>query len=243
MHELSAGWSTPLDQKHPTLAEFLGNRGYSTAGFVANTYYCGADTGLARGFTHYQDFIFPELTALKTAALVSRTLEGMRAIAGLKDWLESVGLLSITRRLVLSLDADRKPATAINNELLDWLSRRGQRERSFFAFVNYYDAHYPYKRRPFASATWQRRPSTWRVSRPALRSLANLWRAFGPGPVRSRSGLRPFHHRSLRWYRLTRTRAIIGAIPGNNSLRWRPSRKKNGLISVASGIPANSCSI
>jgi arylsulfatase A-like enzyme len=145
MHELSAGWSTPLDQKHPTLAEFLGNRGYSTAGFVANTYYCGTDTGLARGFTHYQDFIFPELTALKTAALVSRTLEGMRAIAGLEDWLESVGLLSIARGLVLSLDADRKPATAINNELLDWLSRRAQRERPFFAFVNYYDAHYPYE--------------------------------------------------------------------------------------------------
>ena len=27
LHELSVGWLTPLDQKHPTLAEFLGDRG------------------------------------------------------------------------------------------------------------------------------------------------------------------------------------------------------------------------
>ena len=35
-HELSAGWLTPLDGTYPTLAEFLGSRGYATAGFVAN---------------------------------------------------------------------------------------------------------------------------------------------------------------------------------------------------------------
>ena len=34
LHELSAGWLTPLDDTHPTLAEFLGARGYATAGFV-----------------------------------------------------------------------------------------------------------------------------------------------------------------------------------------------------------------
>ena len=76
LHELSVGWLTPLDRTHPTLAEFLGDRGYATAGFVANTWYCATDSGLARGFTHYQDFIFPELTAFKTAVLVNRALEG-----------------------------------------------------------------------------------------------------------------------------------------------------------------------
>ena len=66
MHELSVGWLTPLDDARPTLAEFLGEQGYATAGFVANTAYCASDSGLARGFTHYQDFVFPELTAFKT---------------------------------------------------------------------------------------------------------------------------------------------------------------------------------
>ncbi len=33
----------------------------------------------------------------------------------------------------------------VNRELLDWLSRRRQPERPFFAFLNYYDAHHPYQ--------------------------------------------------------------------------------------------------
>jgi arylsulfatase A-like enzyme len=38
-----------------------------------------------------------------------------------------------------------KGAEVVNREFLDWLSRRRQRERPFFAFVNFYDAHHPYR--------------------------------------------------------------------------------------------------
>jgi arylsulfatase A-like enzyme len=149
LHELSVGWLTPLDQTRPTLAEFLTERGYATAGFVANRFYCAADSGLARGFTRYQDFIFPELTALKTAVLVDRALEACRAIIYLtEDWLESTGLRPYVDRLVRSLDADRKGAVEVNREFLDWLSRRAQPERPYFAFLNYFDAHYPYQLPP-----------------------------------------------------------------------------------------------
>ena len=34
------------------------SQGYDTAGFVANLEYCGRETGLARGFAHYEDFPF-----------------------------------------------------------------------------------------------------------------------------------------------------------------------------------------
>ena len=138
-----------LTETHPTLAEFLGDRGYATAGFVANTFYCAADSGLARGFTHYQDFIFPELTALKTAVLVSRALEGFQTIVYFtEDWLESAGLLPYVERFWRSLDTDRKGAAEVNRELLGWLSNRTQPERPFFAFLNYFDAHYPYQLPP-----------------------------------------------------------------------------------------------
>ena len=40
----------------PTLAGRLGSLGYDTAGFVANLDYCGRETGLARGFAHYEDY-------------------------------------------------------------------------------------------------------------------------------------------------------------------------------------------
>ena len=149
LHELSVGWLTPLDRKYPTLAEFLGERGYATAGFVANTFYCGSSSGLARGFTHYQDFFFPELTGLKKAVLVGRALDGLQTIVYFtQDWLESAGLLSYVERFWQAMDTDRKGATEVNRELLDWLTNRTQPERPFFAFLNYFDAHYPYQLQP-----------------------------------------------------------------------------------------------
>jgi arylsulfatase A-like enzyme len=149
LHELSVGWLTPLDQKHPTLAEFLGDRGYATAGFVANTFYCGSSSGLARGFTQYHDFFFPELTALKKAVLVIRALDGFQTIVYFaEDWLESTGLFPYVERFWRALDTDRKGAAEVNRELLGWLASRTQPERPFFAFLNYFDAHYPYQLQP-----------------------------------------------------------------------------------------------
>ncbi len=149
MHELSVGWLTPLDQTRPTLAEFLRDRGYATAGFVANTMYCASDSGLGRGFTFYEDYIFPELTALKTAVLVRQALMGIQAtLYSLDEWLESARLRPLVKQLWQSLAIDRKGAAVVNREFLDWLSRRGQPERPFLAFLNYFDAHYPYRLPP-----------------------------------------------------------------------------------------------
>ncbi len=149
LHELSVGWLTPLDRTHPTLAEFLGGRGYATAGFVANTRYCASDSGLGRGFAHYQDYIFPELTAFKMAVLASRALEGFQVIVSfLEDWLASPGLLAPCKRLWRALDFDRKGAAAVNREFLGWLAHRARSQRPFFAFLNYNDAHTPYQLPP-----------------------------------------------------------------------------------------------
>jgi arylsulfatase A-like enzyme len=150
-HELSTNWLTPLDRKESTIAELLRESGYATAGFVGNTFYCATDSGLARGFTHYEDFIFPELTFLKSAVLVGRALEGMQtAVYFTEDWLESTGLLALVQRAWRALDTDRKGAAVVNQELLDWLARRtpSQTQRPFFAFLNYFDAHYPYQLLP-----------------------------------------------------------------------------------------------
>ena len=80
-HELSAGWLTPLDATYPTVAEYLGEHGYATAGFTANYWYCSSNSGLERGFTVYRDFIFPRLTIFKPAVLVSRPLAGLESVA------------------------------------------------------------------------------------------------------------------------------------------------------------------
>ena len=95
-HELSAGWLTPLDATFPTLAEFLGSRGYATAGFVANYSYCASGSGLERGFAAYEDYIFPRLTAFKAASLVDRSVE--RASGRFERFLEDRLDIDILRR-------------------------------------------------------------------------------------------------------------------------------------------------
>ena len=75
-HELSAGWFTPLDRADPTLAEFLGVARLRDGRLHRQLLVLCADSGLDRGFTVYRDYIFPRLTALKTAVLVDRPAGG-----------------------------------------------------------------------------------------------------------------------------------------------------------------------
>ena len=56
-HELDIKWLTPLRKNFPMLAEYLAAHGYATAGIVSNAAYCSYDTGLDRGFTHYEDYV------------------------------------------------------------------------------------------------------------------------------------------------------------------------------------------
>ena len=72
-HELNVEWETPLTTNFPMLAEYLGSHGYATAGIVANARYCSYDTGLDRGFTHYEDYELEKLGFLRTAAIVERS--------------------------------------------------------------------------------------------------------------------------------------------------------------------------
>ena len=145
-HELSAGWITPLDAAQPTLAEYLGSRGYATAGFAANFWYCAWDSGLGRGFTTYRDYIFSQLSALRSASLVHRPVDGLTDLDSfLRDRLDLNLLKPVAQYLWWLFKADRKRAEIINQEFLDWLSQRQQPERPFFAFLNYYDAHHPYQ--------------------------------------------------------------------------------------------------
>ncbi len=145
-HELYAGFLTPLDRSFPALAEFLGSRGFATAGFVANYAYCASDSGLNRGFAVYRDYIFPGLTAFRMAALIDRPVDGLQAVERfLEDWLDVDLTRSLAQNVRSQFKDDRKAAAVVNREFLDWLLSRRQRERPFFAFLNMFDAHSPYQ--------------------------------------------------------------------------------------------------
>lgn len=144
LHELSVNWFSPLDGARPTLAEYLGARGYATAGFIANTEFCGTDSGLSRGFTCYEDYIFPGFTAFNMAALVSRTVAKIQSLVDFLDGHNFVYAKRYAQPLLSRFIVNRKQGAIVNRELLDWLSRRTQTERPFLAFLNYSDAHNPY---------------------------------------------------------------------------------------------------
>ncbi|HYN81242.1 MAG TPA: sulfatase [Gemmatimonadaceae bacterium] len=123
-HELSADWDVPLDATYPTLAEVLRNRGYATAGFVANNFYGKPEFGLSRGFLHYESRKFGFAAIIATSKLGDALV---RAINRLTTSYHRPG---------------RMAAPEVNRRLLDWVPSRGS--RPFFVFVNYFDVHTPY---------------------------------------------------------------------------------------------------
>jgi arylsulfatase A-like enzyme len=158
-HELSAGWMTPLDRTHPTVAEYLRSRGYATAGFVGNTLYCGWDSGLARGFTTYRDYSLLRPSELKAAVLVDRIAEGALAIQHFAEkWLFLDGLRVAVQPYWRLFLFDRKRADVVDREFLDWLSHDRNPDRPFFAFLNFYDAHTPYELGPSGIHRFGARP-------------------------------------------------------------------------------------
>lgn len=126
-HELFDSPEQRLGSRYPTLAGELGRRGYATGGFVANTFYCNAGFGVARGFDHYEDF-YQVFDASPTEVLRHSGLgRNLIALAGEEESIRPGG---------------RKDADKINADFLAWLPTT--KGRPFFAFLNYFDAHAPY---------------------------------------------------------------------------------------------------
>ncbi len=143
-YELSARPDRPLDDTYPTLAEFLRNHGYATAGFAANTYFCSQWYGLGRGFTHYED------VALTATEIVRSSIMGRYLLRRLSPGNSSRATAYF----------ERKDAVTINHETLEWLGNRSK-DRPFFAFLNYYDAHDPYLAPAAAPRHFGRTPTTF----------------------------------------------------------------------------------
>jgi arylsulfatase A-like enzyme len=123
--EQTSGWTEAFRNASPTIAEWLQQRGYATAAFVANTYYLPAEFGLSRGFGKYQAPRTWLMQAIKSSQLAQ----------------------SIAYRTILPVFCNdvvgQKTAAEINSECLHWLNDRSD-DRPYFAFVNYIDTHGPY---------------------------------------------------------------------------------------------------
>jgi arylsulfatase A-like enzyme len=131
--DLNVDWFTGLDDRWPTLAERFQAMGYRTGGFVANWVYTTRQSGLGRGFDHYDDM----QRSMRQGLLYSMPGQLIVALRGKRF---NLRLFNGYRQ------AARRWAPEITDRFLAWSNRDA--ERPFFAFLNYFDAHAPYKPLP-----------------------------------------------------------------------------------------------
>ena len=92
--------------------------------------YTSAESGLDRGFAHYEDHELSPAAILRGSALGGRVIWEVAAAVGDR----------IDRPI---REDERKDAARVSGQLLDWLAQRRE-GRPFFAFLNYFDAHNDY---------------------------------------------------------------------------------------------------
>ena len=113
------------DGRFPTIeGEFL-RRGYRTGAFSANQFFFTRRNGFGVGFLHFQDIFGSNLDRF------ARTYYGR------------VLCERVVPRLGYKNIVGRKSAAEVNQELLGWVDQ--DRKRPFFAVLNYFDAHDPYR--------------------------------------------------------------------------------------------------
>lgn len=112
-----------LDDKLPTMAEWLQQAGYDTACFSANPYISDA-FGLTRGFME------------NDKAWASGT--GGRGFSFIYRFYDVLGLSSV----------DDKGGAEVVGNIDRWISHRGKGERPTFIFVNFLEAHFPFHQLP-----------------------------------------------------------------------------------------------
>jgi arylsulfatase A-like enzyme len=141
----------------PTLGEELEQNGYRTGAFSANRVYFSHSLGFGRGFVHFEDYFnsvpdafvrtlfgreFARIYLSRSdKSLVRRALSGLGFKALLDRDTEGWGSRGGARGV-------RKQASQVNQETLHWIDR--DRQRPFFAFLNYIDVHNPYGGPPTA---------------------------------------------------------------------------------------------
>jgi arylsulfatase A-like enzyme len=139
--ETGVKWAQRLDSRWPTLAEELRHRGYATAAFIANGPCAGWQTGLARGFEHFDDYPVSVRVAAEATAFGHTLYQPIRGLLA-----PVLNRTPVLWRLRLPPWHRNPSAEEITGAFLAWLDRSPR--EPFFAFLNFMDAHRWYTAAP-----------------------------------------------------------------------------------------------
>lgn len=121
----------PLEPQFRTLAEIFADAGYRTLGLVANHGYLGHSFGFSQGFQYYDQRVPVRFLAHQQGQYLRQAVRnGLAALATSPE-----------------PDLVYRTADEINKEAFKLLDELGG-ERAFFLFINYMDAHWPYRPPP-----------------------------------------------------------------------------------------------
>jgi arylsulfatase A-like enzyme len=142
---LTADWTSPLDQTHRTLPEALYEDGYSTGAFIANFFAASYPTGLHRGFIRYEAVKRTlEEVALSTTLSQARSIQNPLQRLLVQRW-PSQAVKDFLRLDFRPLDLyqlhDKKEARTVTEDFLRW---QASVRRPFFSMLNYMEAHAGY---------------------------------------------------------------------------------------------------
>lgn len=138
-----ADWVRPLAPGHRLLAEIFRDHGYATGGFAANLNYTSYESGLVRGFSRYEDYRFswPLLFLHSGLSRIDFKSKLPRARSIADGW-NALIHSRIEPRTFITADVF-STADEISRAFLDWQATVSG--RPFFAFLNFFDAHEPYR--------------------------------------------------------------------------------------------------
>jgi len=142
--DVDGNFERPIAFRSAVLADEFSKRGYATGGFVANLLYTSRESGLAKGFAHYDDYRLSGrqlvLHSWIAQAAIVRSLINSRSIRD--GWNALRAGLAVDSNQFNTRTYGRRTAETITTAFLDWQTEQG---RPFFAFLNYFDAHAPFR--------------------------------------------------------------------------------------------------
>lgn len=139
---LTTTTTVPLDGSYHTLGEAFAASGFYTVGFTANLHYTSWESGINRGFHEWHDYQRSFRQVLRSSVIGQ--LQMFIEISDATSWQDVVAALRRHQIMVYPKPEQHAPtATEMTDRFLSWYDRRPT--RPFFSFVNYFDAHLPYR--------------------------------------------------------------------------------------------------
>ena len=159
----TSSWVDPLADSEVTIAEVLREHGYATGGFTANLGATRYESGLAQGFIRYEDLktTFKEIaqtTTITQSDNILRFWDSVRRGRGVRRAFEIFRSSTFAPNWT-ELTHDLKSAEEVTTSFLDWRQSIGD-DRPYFVFLNYFDAHSPYRPPPKYYRMFSKTPLT-----------------------------------------------------------------------------------